>query len=395
MLPGALAPRQQEHLVHLAGLMPFEHASGIMSDLLGVHVSGETARRLTEQVGKQVEHAQTTQAHLPDQQEVSSGPKALRLTMSADGAMVPLVGGEWVEVRTLAIGEVPARGASKAKAEAVHVGKLSYFSRLSDAATFVDLAEVETRRRQLLEANEVCAVMDGAPWLQGMIDVHRPDAVRILDFPHAAEHVTKLLEALSARGRDVPENLLHRCLHVLKERGPAVLSKMAASLSEEEISQPEVREHLGYLQKRCAQMQYPLFREAGWPLGSGMVESANKLVVERRLKGSGMHWKNQNVNPMLALRNGICNERWQETWQLASEERQQERKDVRRQRAAQRRKPLSASPECKPAEPAPKCALAPLLPPDPPAMIPGTSRPSAHHPWKRGAACRSRQFAKC
>nr|WP_157506242.1 hypothetical protein [Ktedonobacter racemifer] len=45
MLPGSLAPRQQEHLVHLASVMPFEHASSILSDLLGVYVSGETARR--------------------------------------------------------------------------------------------------------------------------------------------------------------------------------------------------------------------------------------------------------------------------------------------------------------------------------------------------------------
>jgi hypothetical protein len=32
-----------------------------------------------------------------------------------------------------------------------------------------------------------------------------------------------------------------------------------------------------------------------------MVESANKLVVEDRLKGAGMHWADANVNPLLAL----------------------------------------------------------------------------------------------
>ncbi|WP_201372861.1 ISKra4 family transposase [Ktedonobacter robiniae] len=343
MLPGSLAPRQQEHLVHLASVMPFEHASSILNDLLGVYVSGETARRLSEQVGKHVEHVQTTQAYLPDKQEAILRFKALRLAMSADGAMVPLVGGEWAEVRTLAIGEVPATGATNTTLATVHVGKLSYFSRLSDSATFIDLAEVETRRRHLVGAKEVCAIMDGAEWLQGMIDVHRPDAVRIPDFPHAAEHVAKLLEALSAQGTCFPENLLQRCLHVLKERGPATLAKMAAGLSEEEISQPEVREHLGYLQKRCSQMQYLFFRQAGWPLGSGMVESANKLVVERRLKGPGMRWERHDVNPMLALRNGICNERWQETWQLASSQRRKERRHLRCQRAAQRLNPLSAS----------------------------------------------------
>ena len=64
-------------------------------------------------------------------------------------------------------------------------------------------------------------------------------------------------------------------------------------------------------------MQYPQFQRDGWPIGSGMVESANKNVVEARLKGTGMHWQRKNVNPMLALRNAVCNDRWKEMWQKA------------------------------------------------------------------------------
>ena len=30
-----------------------------------------------------------------------------------------------------------------------------------------------------------------------------------------------------------------------------------------------------------------------------------------------MHWERKNVNPMLALRNAVCNSRWQEMWQKA------------------------------------------------------------------------------
>jgi hypothetical protein len=58
-------------------------------------------------------------------------------------------------------------------------------SRMSDAETFADLAEVEMRRRGVSRAQEICAVTDGADWLQGFLDLHCPDAVRILDFPHA------------------------------------------------------------------------------------------------------------------------------------------------------------------------------------------------------------------
>ncbi len=256
--------------------------------------------------------------------------------MSADGAMVPLTGGEWAEVRTLAIGEVPA---GSVYPERVHVGELSYFSRLTDAASFTDLAEVETRRRQLVHAKEVCAMMDGADGLQPFVEMHRSDAVRILDFPHAAEHLSKLLEALSARGHPFPAGMLERGVPVLKHPGPAALTRMAARLSEQETSQEDVREHLGYLRKRLALMNYPLFQRAGWPIGSGMGESANKLVVEARLKGCGMRWERPNVKPLLALRNGVWNERWQETWYAACQQRRMVRAQHRHDRLSNGNKP--------------------------------------------------------
>jgi hypothetical protein len=61
------------------------------------------------------------------------------------------------------------------------------------------------------------------------------------------------------------------------------------------------------------------------------VESGNKLVVQARLKGSGMHWAEANVNPMLAIRNILCSGRWREEWpriearlrQLAQQRQQQ------------------------------------------------------------------------
>lgn len=392
LLPGILAPRQQGHLVQLGSWMPFRHASRILEDLLGVSVSPETARRLCETVGKQVEDQQTAQAHEPWKEETNAPENLERLAISADGAMVPLTGGAWAEVRTLAIGAVPTGSADP---EQVHVGDLSYFSRLTEAADFSELVEVETRRRQLVQAKEVCAVMDGADWLQTLVDIHRGDAIRILDFPHAAEHLNQLLEALTALGHVFPARMLERCLHVLKHRGPGALVRMADRLTEREINQEAIREHVTYLRKRLPLMQYPLFRHAGWPIGSGMVESANKLVVEARLKGSGMRWERTNVNPMLALRNGVCNERWQETWRTSSQQRRDGLVQRRHQRRAQRQEAKREALKQNAVELAlPILPFAPRFPPDPPAMIPGTSRPTAHHPWKRTPACTPRQFAK-
>jgi hypothetical protein len=100
-----------------------------------------------------------------------------------------------------------------------------------------------------------------------------------------------------------------------------------------------------------AQMEYPQFRAEGWPLGSGMIESANKLVVEKRLKGVGMHWQEGNVNPMLALRDAWCNERWEERWLLIERERRRA-EVVRRQARRAGRKVAGAAVPISPAAPA-------------------------------------------
>ena len=76
----------------------------------------------------------------------------------------------------------------------------------------------------------------------------------------------------------------------------------------------------------------PTFQAAGWPIGSGSVESANKVVVEARLKGAGMHWERDNVNPMLVLRNAVCNGRWDETWKATTRQRQHSRQQLQDER---------------------------------------------------------------
>jgi hypothetical protein len=198
------------------------------------------------------------------------------------------------------------------------VGHLSYFSRLADASTFTTLAEVEMQRRKVGEAKEVCAVMDGADWLQTFTDRHRPDAVRILDFPHAAEHITKLLEDVTQTGLRFPPHMLDRCLHILKHRGARPLLGMADRLGSDLIQQKGVQEHLDYLRKREALILYPTFRQQGWPIGSGMVESANKNVVEARRVWARDALGTRESQPHTRLTHcAVCNDRWREMWHRA------------------------------------------------------------------------------
>jgi hypothetical protein len=316
LLPGGLTPRAEELLVRLSTWMPYASAQELLEEMLGVQVSKATARRATLHSGEaQLAVCEAAVERL--KQEVPQAPEgAEKQTMSGDGAMVHLVGGEWAEVKTLTVGEV-----SRNKCGEVCTQHLSYFSRLCDATRFEEAALVETQRRGLERATEVCAVQDGAEWLQGLVDYHRADAVRILDFAHAAEYINEIGQAVQAAGGRLPARWLEGVLHRLKHQGPARVLTHLAWLAARYPS-PHIQEKLTYLQKRETHMQYPTYQEAGWPIGSGSVESANKLVVEARLKGAGMRGPRHNVNPMLVLRNGVCNRRWKETWTTARAHRQ-------------------------------------------------------------------------
>ena len=68
------------------------------------------------------------------------------------------------------------------------------------------------------------------------------------------------------------------------------------------------------------------------------VESANKVVVESRLKGAGMHWARPHVNPLVALRTIACSDRWAEAWPQIAQQ-------VRHQAWQRRLRRLEASPQ--------------------------------------------------
>jgi len=299
LLPGKLTPREHERLVRLAGWIPsFEKAVELFGDFLGIEVGKITSQRYTEEAGAAYEQIQNEEVEFLERHMPQACCGAEKMQISADGAMVPLLHGVWAEVRTLVIGDVQPAVEEKGEM-VVHTQNLSYFSRKVTAQEFGRLALVEMQRRGVETAKQVAAVMDGADWEQSFVDFHCPGAIRILDFAHAAEHVNQIGEFL--HGEHTPESQawLKERLHRLKQEGP---NKLLIELQKLQHKHPQAQAlsgHLAYLKKRKAQMEYPLFQAQGWPIGSGMVESGNKLVVHTRLKGAGMHWAEEHVNPML------------------------------------------------------------------------------------------------
>lgn len=350
--------------------MPFAKAAALLATFTHTQVSESSAQRLTESVGLAYEAVQLAEVERIEQEwpAVPDGPA--KLVVSADGAMVPLVGGEWSEVKTVVVSEVGETVEVEGK-WVVPTHTHSYFSRLSDAATFQRLSLGELTRRRLETAKQVAAVNDGAEWIQGFVDYHCPQALRILDFAHAAERFCQIGDVVLGEGAAATATWRTQQLHQLKHDGAAELVPKVRTFAAEHLSIPVVAENLAYLEKRLAQMAYPTFHTQGWPIGSGVVESGNKLVVEARLKGAGMHWARASVNPMLTLRNAVCNDRWAEAWQQSSERLRQV--GLVRRVVTPKRRP-SAVPE-------EQGVTEPPVPVQPPAPEP--AKVATEHPWRR------------
>jgi hypothetical protein len=218
LLPGRLTPLLHEQLVHLGAWVPFGPAAHLFTRFTHVSVSPSTVQRLTEAVGVTAEALQDAQvAQIADTwPDVPAGPPTVLL--SVDGAMVPLVGGVWTEAKTLVVGQVDD-SAAPAGAGRVTTSQLSYYSRVASAEVFSQGTLAELHRRGLERAETVVAVTDGAEWIQGFVDYHCPEAVRILDFPHAASRISQIGDVVLGEGSAASTAWRTRQLHRLKHEG--------------------------------------------------------------------------------------------------------------------------------------------------------------------------------
>jgi hypothetical protein len=362
------SPRVLSWLARLGANAPFAEAAALLEDLTGIQVSAATVRRQSEALGATVVALAEAEVARIEQEWPLPPVAPARLVTSVDGAMIPLRHGQWAEMKLVSVGEPepaasPAPGAEGDPAAGVRMRHLSYFARLDDAETFGRQALGELHRRGLETAGAVAAVQDGAVWLQGFMDFHRPDALRILDWPHAAQRLTSVAEQLF--GVDTPRarRTADRLRHWLWREGPR---RVLAVLAGWERHQPAIGADVAYLRERQAQLAYPAFRQQGWPVGSGPAESAHKTVMQARMKRAGMHWAREQVNPLLALRLLDRNARWASEGPHLLAAHATHCLQQRRQRQHARR-----------------LARCPVPVPPPPA-VPASAPPSPfRHPWRR------------
>ncbi len=140
--------------------------------------------------------------------------------------------------------------------------------------------------------------------------------VAVLDFFHAADHLARATQALFGEKRSAQARAwFRRCRHLLRHsRTRDVLRTLTGLLNSGLFSGAALDTLIqvqAYFQRHYRHMQYQQFAQQQIPLGSGMVESACKWLIQQRFKGVGMRWREDGFNHLLLLRLAWVNQRFE------------------------------------------------------------------------------------
>ena len=162
-------------------------------------------------------------------------------------------------------------------------------------------------------AREKLVVGDGAPWIWNVAQDRWKEAVKLLDFYHASQHVWALGEAVYG-DREAAHAWVEKQLHQLRHGQQAAALRTIAGLKAGRSQTGEViRREQNYFAGHARRMNYRALAQRGWPIGSGPVESAC-LQRQGRFKRSGQFWTPSGLRHLSALIETRQNGHWDALW---------------------------------------------------------------------------------
>jgi hypothetical protein len=310
----------------------FEKASWLLKSLAGVEVSAKRAQLITERVGAELERErrEQTERYLARQAPEPEGPPAALLVITLDGGRVQTRQEDpetrWKEDKAGVVYDAtpaPERAGVKYEGPALGtrsvVATMECWDKLGDA-----LSAVAGRRGYAKAAQRVC-VADGAASNRSVRDRCFPDAPFILDWSHAVEHLTQTAQAAFGPGARADAWRDHQKDNLWEGRRRSLISAIARLSRQAGGPPPKAAENdprrilannLAYFKTNYEAINYPRFRQKGWPIGSGIIESTIKQLG-KRVKGTEKSWNVRGVEQTLQVVAHIISEDgvWDDFWQ--------------------------------------------------------------------------------
>ena len=192
-------------------------------------------------------------------------------------------------------------------------------------ATFGDTAQTGQRwghcARQAGWAlsNHIHVVGDGAEWIRLQSqEVFGDQHSFLIDFFHLSEYLAAASETCRKKA---PKRWLKTQQNRLKRGAATLVMKALEPHLEPEKTADEfspVRCCYRYLRNRLDCVDYPRAIEAQLPIGSGLIESGHRHVLQARLKRPGTAWLQETAHDLAQLRVLRANNRWDDFWKVAA-----------------------------------------------------------------------------
>ena len=309
-----------------AALESFRWASELLYEVGAVRVNAKQVERVAEALGREIAAAES--ASVFD----CETPSAPTMYLGIDGTGVPIRRRELAgrkgkqadgsartrEAKLIVIWTAERRdGEGRAVCDA---GSTTYSAAIDSAAVrdtdpeqsaFARRLWREAERRGFPAAALRVILGDGAKWIWRVVGDLFPGAIQIVDFYHAAEKLWDVARDLLRDDRAAVKTWAEaRCAELKQGRSEALLATLQAHAAHS----PTAAKCVAYIQANRERMRYADFREQGLQLGSGVVEAGCKTVVGSRLKQAGLHWSEDGVEAILALRACILGGRYEDFW---------------------------------------------------------------------------------
>ena len=315
------SPGLAKMMARIAAQNSFEEGSKDLLVYAGVKVGPKAIARMAELVAPQMRAA-----HAAAKQEQNTAAIPV-MYIEADGTGVPV---RKSEVR----GRKAKDGEGEAKTREVKLGcvftqtspdsegnpqrdhnSTTYVGTFQCSDDFGILLRREAFARGFASAQKTVYLGDGAAWVWEVARINFPQAICILDFYHAAEHLSLLAEALYCADppRLQSQAKIWRAM-LLEDRLQEVLSKAREDLPDIPGPRAAAEKQIAYFEANSSRMTYATFRSQGLFIGSGIVEAGCKTVVGKRLKNSGMFWSVKGAQNVLDLRTFLLSNRFDDLW---------------------------------------------------------------------------------
>lgn len=174
------------------------------------------------------------------------------------------------------------------------------------------------------KADQVLFIADGASWIWNRIRLIKYmlnesgvtfNPIELIDFYHAVEHLNEFARLKRGWSQKKRKSWVNRQKKALKEgKTTDVLS--ALRLAVKGSKSKKLKRELQYFVKNRHRLAYDKAKALGLPIGSGAIESAIRRVVNLRLKGPGIFWKEDTAMSMLLLRSYYKSGRWNDIKRL-------------------------------------------------------------------------------